>query len=482
MSFSQAARESDRGVALQVKAANTHVLRALLHLVSAALLLRVGGMVNQVIVSASFGAGATMDAYFVAAAFPLLLVQLVSSAVEASVIPVYAQVRMRVGKEEVSRLFSTLLHCLLLLAFGLVVGLFALGRSLVLFSAPGLDSTRFAQALELAPLLYLVVPLSLLIGLLECILNAEGQFGWPAYAGLLVPLVTALLTGLGGSIAAFCFGGLVGTALHLLVVCVRARQAGLRYQPVMDVRNAELVRILRAAWPVLLGALVVQGGPLVDQIFASTLPAGTIAVVNYALKLISVFMGVIVVSVGRAVLPALARQAALDDPRYLALKDTVRLYVWIIGGATFVGSLLLLLLACPLVQVFFQRGAFSAHDARNTALVLSGFAPGLVPAAIGYLFSRACNALGETRVPMCIAFVGVGANALLDALFAHFWQGLGIALATSSVSLITSILFLLFLRWRLGALGLWQVPVELQRVGFRRWKGLTWPLYGRLRT
>jgi putative peptidoglycan lipid II flippase len=485
MSFSQVVRESDRGVALQVKAANTHVLRALLHLVSAALLLRVGGMVNQVIVSASFGAGAPMDAYFVAAAFPLLLVQLMGSAVEASVVPVYTRLRMLAGKEEVSRLFSMLLHCLLLLAFALVLGLFVLRRSLVLFSAPGLDSTRLAQAVELTPLLYLVVPLSLVSGLLECILNAEGQFGWPAYAGLLVPLVTALLTWLGGrhwGIPALCLGGLAGTALQLAAICVRARQAGLRYRLVMDVRNAELMRILRAAWPVLLGALVVQGGPLVDQIFASTLPASTISVVNYALKLTSVFIGVIVVSVGRAVLPSLARQAVLDDPRYLALKGTLRLYIWIIGGCTFVCSLLLLLLAYPLVQLLFQRGAFSALDARNTAIVVSGFAPGLVPSAVGFLLSRTCNALGETRVPMYIAFVGVGANAVFDALFAHFWQGLGIALATSLVSLMTSALFLLFLHRRLGGLHLWQVPAELQFVRICRRRVVHGSPHGRLWT
>lgn len=482
MSFSQAVRGSSHIVVPQVKAINTHVLRALLHLISAALLLRAGGMINQVIVSASFGAGAAMDAYFVAAAFPLLLVQLVSSAVESSVIPVYTQLRMRAGKEEVSRLFSTLLNGLLLLALLFTLGLFALRRQLVLFSAPGLDPTRFAQAIALTPLLYLAVPLSLLIGLLECILNAEGQFGWPAYAGLLVPLTTALLTWLGGKhwgVPVLCLGGLLGAGLQLAMVCVRARQARLRYRLVLSVRNADLIRILHAAWPVLLGALVIQGGPLVDQIFASTLPSGTISTVSYALKLVSVFIGVIVVSLGRAVLPSLARQAVLGDPGYLALKGTLRLCIWVIGVCTFVFSLLLLLLAHPLVQLLFQRGEFSTPDTRNVVLVLSGFAPGLAPMALGFLFSRVCNALGETRIPMYIAFVGVGANALFDALFAPLWQGLGIALATSLVSLITSVLFLLFLRRRLGTLCIWHTPVDFQRAQFRRRTAPGRSLYGR---
>src|SRR5258708_37085193 len=101
-------------LALQLKTANRHILRALVSLASAALLLRVGGMLNQVVVSASFGAGAAMDAYFVAAAFPFLLIQLLSSAIESAAIPVYSQLQMRASKATMSKLFSTLLNCLIL--------------------------------------------------------------------------------------------------------------------------------------------------------------------------------------------------------------------------------------------------------------------------------------------------------------------------------------------------------------------------------
>ncbi len=45
--------------AIQLKSANKYIFRALLSIASAALLIRVMGMFNQVIVSARFGAGAT---------------------------------------------------------------------------------------------------------------------------------------------------------------------------------------------------------------------------------------------------------------------------------------------------------------------------------------------------------------------------------------------------------------------------------------
>ena len=51
---------------------NRHMVQALLSLISAALLFRVAGMINQVIVSERFGAGAAMDSYFVASRFPFV--------------------------------------------------------------------------------------------------------------------------------------------------------------------------------------------------------------------------------------------------------------------------------------------------------------------------------------------------------------------------------------------------------------------------
>ncbi|MGH2506060.1 MAG: lipid II flippase MurJ [Ktedonobacteraceae bacterium] len=495
MSFSQTFYTTGRIVALRLKTANQHIWRALLSLASAALLLRVGGMLNQVIVSASFGAGANMDAYFVAAAFPLLLIQLISSAVEAAVIPVYSRLRMHASQEETSRLFSTLLNCLVLSALPLSLFLLALRQPLVLFTAPGLSPAQIGQAAELTPLLYLVMPLSLLLGLLECILNTEGQFGWPAYAGLLVPLTTALLTWLGGrtyGVVVLCAGALLGTMLQLIVVIVRARLARLRYQCVLDWQNSHFKAILRAAWPVLLGALISQGSPLVDQMFASTLAVGSISALSYALKLVSIFSGVLFVSMGRAMLPYLARQASMRDPTYRVFKDTLRLYLWCIGLCTLVLSLSMLLIATQLVQLLFQHGIFSAADVQNTSATLRGFLLGLTPMAASFLLIRAFSALGETRIPMYVAFVSVSTNALLDALFAHFWQSQGIALATSLVYLVSSVLLLVLLYRRIGSLQLWRLPDEFgvfftrfrsagnhRSDGIARARGVFWLVGGR---
>src|SRR5947207_10611297 len=85
-----------------LKSANKKIFHALLSIASAVLLIRVMGMLNQVIVTSRFGEGAAMDAYVVASSLPILIAKMMGDAIEASVIPVYARVRTQSGKEQAS--------------------------------------------------------------------------------------------------------------------------------------------------------------------------------------------------------------------------------------------------------------------------------------------------------------------------------------------------------------------------------------------
>lgn len=451
-----------RMAAVRLKSANKYIFRALLSLASAALLVRVMGMLNQVIVSSRYGAGATMDAYFVAYTSPILVAYLLIGAIEASVVPTYARIRSAGRKAEASRLFSTLLNLLLVGAALLTLVMLIFRRQVILLSAPALNPASTELAIALTPLLYPVLLLLVVIGYLEAIFNAEGQFGWPAYAGVLVPLTTSvfvLMVGNAQGVVVLCVGMLVGLCLQLCAFIVRAKQAGLIYRPVIDWRNSEIRAILSVAWPALLSASISQVSPLVDQMFASFLSPGSISALSYALKLTSVFSGVIFASVGRAALPYLSRQAANNDMK--VFKETLRLYLWVVGIGTAALSAIMLVLAHPIVQILFQRGAFSPGDTNRTATTLIGFVVGLVPMSLGIIVAWAFSALGRTRVLIRVAVFSVIANALLDYIFARLWQSQGIALATSAVYLGTMCVLFSTLRRTIGRLHLLTPPSEM---------------------
>lgn len=454
--------------AIRLKSANKQIFRALLSLASANLLIRVMGMLNQVVVAARFGQGAQMDAYFVASGLPVLLAQLLASSLEASVIPIYASLRGKGKQEQASRLFSTLLNLLFISMVVVTLGMLVLHNQLVAFSGPGLKADSLALAASLTPYIFPVLIFMVLNSFMECLLNTEGQFGWPAYAGILVPITTATLVVLAGKshgVLILCIGTLVGQALQLVVIIFRARKAKFVYKPVLDLHSPEIAAIGIVAWPALFSGLISQASPFVDQIFASTLSVGSIAVLNNALKLISVPIGVIFASVGRAALPYLARQAAIKDMR--SFKETLRLYLWAVGISTLALTAGMIIFAHLIVKIIFEHGAFTEEDTSRTAITVIGFAIGLTPMAFGFITSRAFSALKKTRVLLYVTVFSVIANAVFDYIFGKLWQSFGIALSTSAVYACTMFILLFTLRSSIGKLYLFTPPREILNVIWR---------------
>jgi murein biosynthesis integral membrane protein MurJ len=453
---------SMRLAAVRLKSSNKYIFRALLSLSSAALLTRMAGMVNQIVSSSHFGAGAMMDAYFVAYTLPTVLAALIVGAIEAAVVPAYTRVRAQGDKEHTSRLFSTTLNLFVGTTLLLTIILILFRRQTIFLTAPALDPYRAGAAADLVPFMYPVLVLMVAVGLLECIFNVEGQFGWPAYAGLLVPLTTAALVIIMGNaqgVVALCVGMVLGLVLQLGVFIIRAKRAKLIYRPMLDLHLPEINTIFVAFWPTLVGGLIGQAGPLVDQIFASLLSSGSISALSYALKIVSVFSGVIFASVGRAAFPYLSRHAANNDLN--SFKNTLRLYLWGVGICTTVLSIFILLFAHPIVQILFQRGAFTPDDTNRTTLTFIGFIFGLTPMALGFVGARAFSALGKNKILIWVSAFSVTANALFDYIFAHFWQSEGIALSTSAVYFCTMFILFITLSRMIGKLDLLTPPAEL---------------------
>ncbi len=454
--------QAPKAFTLQFKSTNAQILRAVLSIASAALVIRIMGLLNQTIITRRFGADATMDAYFVASTLPILLAQLAAGAIEAAVIPAYTHTRLQ-GKEQASIFLSTLLNLLLVVTLLLTIVMLIFRRQLVFISAPALDQFRAGFAAYLAPFIFPALLLMIMISFLECILNAEGQFSRPAFAGIFVPLITVLFVLIGGKalgVVMLCVGTIAGLCIQLAVIIVSMRHTGLSYRPIVNLHHPELRQVLVTAWPVLLGALISQASPLVDQIFASYLSPGNIAALNYALKLVSVPIGIIFVSVGRSILPSLARQASSNDMK--SFKDTLRLYLWIVGISTILLTLFILGTAPLLVRILFQHGAFTSVDTNRTATILMGFVVGLTPMALGIIIARAFSALGKTRVLMGVSLLSVIANAIFDYIFARLWQGIGIALATSAVYMCTMYVLFFTLHRTVGQLSLFTPPTELR--------------------
>jgi putative peptidoglycan lipid II flippase len=211
-----------------------------------------------------------------------------------------------------------------------------------------------------------------------------------------------------------------------------------------------LHQIGRLMLPWLLGAMIYKANPIVDRLVASQFSAGAISILGYAYVLaqVAVFAG----SKGASlvVFPTMSRLVTTGQRQQLPLTiDTgLRLVITFVAPVV----VLLLFLGETVVGVTFQRGAFSAADARLTALALGGYSGAILALSLGNVLTYVYYALQDTKTPAIVGSLGMGLNLALALLLSNVIGFLAPAVSYSVMSLFNFAILAAILHRRLGRL------------------------------
>ena len=456
------AQETQRTTSRSGSSVNMRILAAVASLAGATLAARSLGIINQIAISGHFGAGEAMDAYFAALAPPTFISNILVGAIEAAVIPIYARLQKDGRERDASVVLSTLFNAITLVLGAVMALTLIFPQITIRVLAPGISSKTAGIAMTLAPLIFPTLLLNTLAGFITSILNATKRFALPAFTAMLSPLGTLVGTILLGDVfgvSALATGLLAGTVLQFLLMLILTRQTQLHYRPVLRLKHPDVGRIFNQLWPMLMGALIVCANPVIDQIVASLLGPGGISTLNYALKLVNIPVTVIFAAISKAVLPYFSNQIAARD--FKGLKDTLRLFVWLVGLVTLGASIFFIAFAHIIVALLYRHGAFTDQDAQLTAEVLIGFSVGMPAMALGYLVPRVFSALHRNDILFKIGIYTLCINFAFDILLAYFLDLPGIALSTALVYILTTVLQIAVLRILLGPLGLLKPPPQM---------------------
>ena len=419
---------------------------------------RVLGYARDVVLARAFGAGPLTDAFFVAFRIPNLLRRLLAEgALSSAVIPVFSETLARGGREAFARLARAVIGAgTLALCLVSALGM-ALAPWVVAAMTPGWAAEP--RLVDLAvQLTRITFPYLLLVGLAALaagILNVHGRF----FTAALGPAVMNVGMILAVVFLARCFeppilalsvGVLAGGLGQVLVQVPEIRRLGLPLRPSAEWRHPALATIAARMVPAAFGLAAVQVTVLVNTLLASLLPGGAISFLYYADRVMEFPLGVFGIALATAVLPSMSAQAARGDHR--GLKDTT---VFALGLSAFIAvpaAVGLLALGHPIVQLLFQRGAFSASDAHATAQALAGYAIGLPAFSAARLAAQAFYALGDPRAPVRVGLAGVAVNVGLALWLMWPLQHAGLALASSLSAYANFAALLWLLRRRLGPL------------------------------
>jgi putative peptidoglycan lipid II flippase len=145
----------------------------------------------------------------------------------------------------------------------------------------------------------------------------------------------------------------------------------------------------------------------------------------------------------------------------------------------------------PLVQLVFERGAFTATSTRLVASALAFFALGLPAHSALEIIVRVFYALHDTRTPVLVGLGAMALNVLLSLAFlaafaAAGWPAHGgLALSNSLATTVEMAVLLALIRRRLGGLEGRYLATSLARSGLAAVLmgvaagGLAWLLQGR---
>ncbi|MGN9759196.1 murein biosynthesis integral membrane protein MurJ [Streptomyces sp. SD31] len=215
---------------------------------------------------------------------------------------------------------------------------------------------------------------------------------------------------------------------------------------------------------VLLFALCRQSQVLIERYFASGLPAGAISHLNYAQKVAQLPMSLSLM-VCVVTFPVVARALADGDTR--RARDRVERDLVLTACLVLLGAAVVAACAPQIVQLLFQRGAFTAQDTAATAAVMRVYAVGLLGhTLVGALVQSYFSTGRTTWYPLGAMGAGTLATVVLSVWAVGHWGAPGIAGANAAGITLTALLLL-------HGLGPRTVPVRVRRVV----AGLAGPVY-----
>lgn len=417
---------------------------------AATLASRVLGMVRVMVYSAFMGDTWVAGAFTLAFTIPNLFRRLLGEgALTAAFVPIFKEKEKTAGDVAMWRAANAVLSALML-ATAAVTLLVVVGISLALWLGKFEAETRLMLELLrwMFPYLLFVCPAAVFIGML----NSRGHFFLPALGPVLlnVVMIASVLwlaprfgVKLQTQIFALAVGVIVAGAAQAAYQLPTLWREGFRFGWVPPRGEETVRRVARQLVPATIGVAAFQLNVVITQGFAFAVDPQIVASFDYAVRLMELPQGVFGISLATYLLPTLAGLAA--EKKFIDFCGTLRHGLGHLILVNLLASILLVVLAAPMVRLLFEHGRFGPDATARAALALACLAPGLLAFSLVNVLSRAFYALGDVQTPMKISIFCLGANAFLALLLVTPLRqgGLGVANTMSAVLNVSLLAFAL---------------------------------------
>ena len=411
---------------------------------------RILGYVRDMLQAFFMGTGSGADAFTIAFVIPNLLRSLTAEgSMTAAFIPTFTRVKKHGPTERTQDFTNAMFYSLAVVVAGLTLLGILTAPLLVKAIASGYQFVPGKMGLTVS-LLRIMFPYILflsLAALCSAILNSHFKFGLAAASSIffnlaMIATIFLLARRTEDPAYAFALGVIVGGLCQFLVQIPAVRKLGFSLRPRLGFQDEAVRKVGRLMLPGIFGLGIFQINLALSRMLASGLAEGSVSALYYATRVAEFSLGLFSIAVAKALLPTLSLQAADDDIE--ALKKTLAFSLKFLAVVTIPAATGLILLARPIIQVLFERGAFGPESTSLTASALVFFSLGLPFSSGNMVLKKGFFSLQDTKTPVIVAGVSV-VFYLSSSLFLMRLMGIGgLALGLA----LTEILYFLLL-WTL---------------------------------
>ncbi len=410
---------------------------------------RLLGLLRDIIIATSLGAGWASDALFVALRLPNMFRAFsAEGAFSMAFIPVYTSLPPLAAQRFAMMILTALLPILLLF---LLVTELLMTPLITHLIAPGFQGETLNLAIHLSRITMPYLVFITLCTFWITLLNAHTHFATstipqPLYNAAILLFFFVSSSFFVSPAVTIAYAVFFAGSIQLLFILWAARKHGLN---IPSLKTPSLTppmrRFLRFFRRSLIASGIFQFYLLVDMIFASFMAAGSLSYLFYAERLSQLPIGLIGAALSVVSLPLLSKTFAQSQHKGFALFNKALHLALFLSLPAALG---LGLTAEMIIRSLFAYKAFTLQATTQVTLILQLYCLG-VPGIILYrLLGATFSARRSFRKPILAVALGTLAKILLSLLW-YPYAHLGLATATS-VSMWIMAIVLMGLLWREG--------------------------------
>ena len=436
-------------------------------------------MARDIICASFFGTSLAWDAFVIAFKIPNLFRRLFGEgALSAAFIPVFTEYLETKGKKDAWELVNVIGTLLFIILGGMII-LAEVSFSIIptVFSI----NQKWELVLNLLMVTFPYVLFICMVAFAMAILNSLKHFLMPALAPVALNICwiagVFLLTPMFGDtldkkIFAIAIAILIGGVIQLAIQLPVLKNKGIIFKPSLNFSHPGVKRIFALMLPIIFGLAAVQINVLMDSFIAIAfarppggaedffiagmaipypLETGAASVLYYGDRLVQFPLGVFGIAMATAVFPFFSTHAARKD--WTNFTETFNQAIRVVLFIGIPASVGLILLRTPLVELFYERNAFTAESTYRTATVIFFYALGVWAYSASHVIIRAFYSMQDTLTPVKVGAGMVGLNLILNLTLIWFLREGGLALATAISATVQVMILFAILQRKLNITG-----------------------------